>query len=349
MTQKLFLVGLAALALAGAGLVIPMVWSQEEPPGDQPPAGGGSPRTGRFAEDRAPEPPPKAPPFDAKRAMGYLKQLCDLGPRVSGSAGMTKQQELLKAHFTKLGGTVTFQRFEAKQVSKPAKVPMANLVVTWHPERAKRVLLCGHYDTRPIADMEPDRRDWFKPFASANDGTTTTAWLMELAHHIKAMPLDVGVDFAFFDGEEYVYDNRTAGNGGDRYFFGSEHFAKEYRQSLRAGRLRHRYIAGVLLDLFAGENPTYYVEPNSYTNAAAVVKSIWGTAEQLGEGRFVYRFMDREVRDDHIMLNRYGLPTVDIIDMSYEHWHLLSDTPENCSGESMSRVARVLTVWLQQL
>src|SRR5688572_13705799 len=43
-------------------------------------------------------------PFDGKRAYEYLKQLCAIGPRVAGSPGMVKQQELLAEHFRKLGG-----------------------------------------------------------------------------------------------------------------------------------------------------------------------------------------------------------------------------------------------------
>ncbi len=41
--------------------------------------------------------------FDGDRAMKYLKQLCDIGPRISGSEGMKKQQELIEKHFKDLG------------------------------------------------------------------------------------------------------------------------------------------------------------------------------------------------------------------------------------------------------
>ncbi len=36
-------------------------------------------------------------PLDGQRAFGYLEQLCAIGPRPSGSAGMAKQQELLRS------------------------------------------------------------------------------------------------------------------------------------------------------------------------------------------------------------------------------------------------------------
>ena len=39
---------------------------------------------------------------------------------------------------------------------------------------------------------------------------------------------------------------------------------------------------------------------------------------------------------------------MDIIDFSYPHWHRLTDVPENCSGDSLEQVARVLGVWIQR-
>src|SRR4051812_44972835 len=53
-----------------------------------------------FAEDAAPAAADVK--FDAERSLKYLKQLCDIGPRVSGTEGMKRQQELLEKHFKQL-------------------------------------------------------------------------------------------------------------------------------------------------------------------------------------------------------------------------------------------------------
>src|SRR5205085_9619766 len=66
----------------------------------------------QFASDQAKD-MGKSIPFDGGKAIGYLKQICDLGPRISGSEGMKQQQELLQTHFEKFGGKVSYQRFEA--------------------------------------------------------------------------------------------------------------------------------------------------------------------------------------------------------------------------------------------
>src|SRR5262249_22920243 len=138
-----------------------------------------------------------------------------------------KQQELVKKHFEEQGAKVRMQSFTAKQRSQKDTVEMANLIASWHPERQRRVIICSHYDTRPIADQEENRRKWTEPFFSANDGGSGVALLMELAHHVKDLKTNVGIDFVLFDGEEYIFDPAP---DHDRYFFGSEYFGKKYKE-----------------------------------------------------------------------------------------------------------------------
>jgi glutaminyl-peptide cyclotransferase len=301
------------------------------------------PERDQFAADRTG--PAGTPwPFDQERAMRYLTRLCEIGPRLSGSDGMRRQQELLKEHFEKLGATVQFQKFTARQVSRPQPVEMANMVIVWRPQAARRVIFCGHYDTRPIADQEPDRARWHETFLSANDGTSTVAFLMELAHHVNASTLNIGLDFVLFDGEEYVFDPAP---GRDRYFLGSEHFARQYLQRRPGDPV---YLGAILLDLFAAPNAKLPKEQNSVFLAGFLVEQVWATAAKLNVPVFAQEQSAGGVQDDHLALNQIaGIPAIDLIDFSYPHWHRLSDRPENVSGATMAQVAKVLTVWVQGL
>jgi glutaminyl-peptide cyclotransferase len=281
----------------------------------------------------------KAGPFDGERAVAYVSAICELGPRVSGSEAMAKQQELVQKHFEKNAATVTFQKFDGRQPSQAKAVPMANLIASWHPDRKTRVIVCGHYDTRPIADQEPNVRDWTKPFASANDGASSVAFLMELSQHVKDLKTEVGIDFVLFDGEEWIHD-RTR----DKFFLGSDHFAAEYKKA-KAGP---RHKAAVNLDLFAGKGATYPVEENSRLLAGPLCEDFWKLAAELGVTSFRWE-QGPEVLDDHIALNRAGIPAIDVIDFDYPHWHRLSDTPDKCSAESMANVAKVLMAWLERV
>lgn len=356
------------IGVALAALVVGLVWQpwnaaadpqRDRFADDRPsPATGGTPMSrDQFGQDRpgvavpGQTVPGKAIPFDGARSIKYLTELCEIGPRVSGTPGIAKQQKRLVDHFEKHGAKVTRQEFSAQQRSRKDPVAMTNLIASWHPDRKRRIILCSHYDTRPAADQEPNRRDWNKPFISANDGTSGVAFLMEMAHHMADIPTGVGVDFVLFDGEEYIFDPGVPGiREGDRYFFGSEHFAQDYAK--RRGQLPYRYEAAVLFDLFAHADARIAVEGYSYAFAPGLVTQIWKTAEAVGAKSFRFeRGFGRsvDVLDDHVPLNRAGIMAVDIIDFDYEHWHRLSDTPEKCSPNQMAEVATVITTWLQGL
>jgi hypothetical protein len=285
-------------------------------------------------------------PINGERAFGYLKDLCAIGPRVSGTDGMARQQAYLKAHFEKLGGKVTLQAFNGRHPLDGSTVKMANLIVEWHPERTERVLLCAHYDTRPFPDQDPvDPRGLF---VGANDGASGAAVLCELAHHLRGMNTKYGVDFVLFDGEELVYDGNR-----DPYFLGSEHFAREYV----AMPPQYRYRAGILLDMVGDAQLQIYREVNSMRTPAQrqIVNDLWNIARELDVREFL-NGPGHEVRDDHLALNEIAkIPTVDLIDFDYptkrgpNYWHTMQDVPEKCSPLSLAKVGWVVKVWLERV
>ena len=93
-----FAVG-AGVMLLGAGVVWLVVFGcgAAEPAAAKPKSDG-------FASDRVGAAAPS--PSTRKRAMGYLEDVCKIGPRISGTDGMKKQQELIKKHFEDLGAKV---------------------------------------------------------------------------------------------------------------------------------------------------------------------------------------------------------------------------------------------------
>jgi len=55
------------------------------------------------------------------------------------------------------------------------------------------------------------------------------------------------------------------------------------------------------------------------------------------------------IQDDHVPLRMIArIPTCDIIDFDYPHWHTSDDTPAHCSAESLEAVGRVLLQWLRE-
>jgi len=275
------------------------------------------------------------------RAMRHLVELCDLGPRPSGSAAMQRQRELLAAHFRAAGARVEGQAFQVRDRRTGRPVPMENLIVTWHPDRRERVLLGAHYDTRPFPDSDPV--DPQGRFVGANDGASGTALLMELARFMPGLEGPAGVDFVLFDAEEYVF------GVGDPYCLGSNFFARQYAASQATGKPPHRYACAVVLDMVGDRDLEIWQERNSlgWPETRPIVEEIWDVAERLGEKRFVSR-PRHAVEDDHMPLRMIGrIPACDVIDFDYPQWHTTADTPEHCAPESLEAVGRVILEWLR--
>lgn len=285
-------------------------------------------------------------PFNGVRCYEYLERVCALGRRPSGSEGMVAQQNLLESHFKAVGGTVRRESFEYAHPQNGEPVPMTNLIVQWEADRPERILLACHYDTLPYPML--DRRDPFGEFVGANDGGSGVAVLMELGHEIEEILANgqkrFGVDFVFFDGEEFIFTQR-----GGRYFVGSEFFSRQYA----AGQLPYeaKYRWGVLLDMVGDADLRIPQEANGlwWQDTQPLVRDVYDTAEQLGVREFVVR-RGREIQDDHLMLHNVGkIPTIDLIDFDYPPWHTMGDTPDKCSALSLAKVGWVLREWLRNV
>jgi hypothetical protein len=286
-------------------------------------------------------------PFDGERSYKVLKDLCAIGPRVSGSAGMEKQRKYLEKYLVTRGAKVDLQSFDIRHPEDGSRVTMHNMIVRWHPERQDRILLCAHYDTRPFPDQDPDPSERKGVFLGANDGASGVALLCGLADYMQDLKGPYGVDFVFFDGEEFVFRKDR-----DPYFLGSTKFARDYLENPPA----HRYRWGVLLDMVADEQLQIYQEVNSWKYARPLVQDIWSVARKLGVTEFRHQ-RRHEIRDDHLPLNEIArIPTCDIIDFDYprpgwrtSYWHTRQDNPAHCSAVSLARVGWVVHEWLRQL
>ena len=62
-------------------------------------------------------------------------------------------------------------------------------------------MLCAHWDTRPFADR--DSINVNQPIIGANDGASGVGVLLEIARVLSLDSLKLGVDFIFFDVEDY--------------------------------------------------------------------------------------------------------------------------------------------------
>jgi Zn-dependent M28 family amino/carboxypeptidase len=203
---------------------------------------------------------------------------------------------------------------------------MANIIATYGPAAGTRVLLCAHWDTRPIADRDPVPANRSQPIPGANDGASGVAVLMELSRILRASPPKVGVTIVLFDGEDW-------GRSLDDMFFGSRYFADHPV----GGPFRY----AILLDMVGDASLQLPRERNSHEQARTVVDKVWQAAADLGHSEF-RSTVGQAIYDDHLPLLAKGIPAIDIIDFDYPYWHTLQDTTDKCSPRSLKIVGDVV-------
>jgi len=266
----------------------------------------------------------KSRPFDAGRAYGDLVRQCAVGPRVPGSAAHEGCARWLAGELGRSTDQVVVRRFNVKVGER--RLPLANIIATFNPRGERHVLLCAHWDSRPIADRDPDPGNRKKPILGANDGASGVAVLLEIARALKADPPKQRVTIVLFDGEDY-------GESMSDMFLGSRVFAERYTGP--------PVDWAVLLDMVGDRDLKIPFEAYSVKQAPLVVARIWGAAARAGSQAFV-RERGPAIMDDHVSLLRKGIPCIDVIDFDYPYWHTLADTPDKCSPESLGQVGRAL-------
>ena len=242
------------------------------------------------------------PSFNADSAYRYTKEQVDFGPRVPGTKAHAKCARYLSDKLNSFGLDVIIQNGVTATYDKKT-YDLNNIIGQYNPQKAKRILLCGHWDTRPFADR--DSVNPTKPFDGADDGASCVAVLLETARQLSISKPDVGVDIVFFDLEDY---GDQSGKTEDSWCLGSQYWAQHPHKA--------DYYAqfGILLDMVGGKNPSFPKEGSSIQFAPAIVNKVWGIATQAGYGKY---FIDAETphtTDDHVYVNKLAnIPCIDIV------------------------------------
>lgn len=267
------------------------------------------------------------PNFSGESAFNFLRQQCEIGPRPPGSENIERLRTLIFDTLQTEGWIVQFQNFTYKET------PCANIIATW-PENGNSTLVLGsHYDTRPHADQDPYSENRTRPIIGANDGGSSTAVLLELAHslpeHARA-----GVEMVFFDAEDSGYINSWDWIVGSKY----------YVDHLNATAIE-RTDAMILVDMVGDKSLTLKREVGS---TRALQDDVWSVAKELGYDTVFVDQSGSTILDDHRPFLDIGIPALDIIQHNPFpwYWHTMEDTLDKCSAESLETVGQVLETFI---
>jgi Zn-dependent M28 family amino/carboxypeptidase len=256
--------------------------------------------------------------FDGARAHEHVRQLVAIGPRPAGSPGAAETRRYIASRLSELGVRAAEDPFEAATPLGPVR--MANVAATLPGARADRLVIAGHYDTKLFPQAY---------FVGANDGGSSTAFLLELARVLRARPNPLTIELLFLDGEEAV----IAWTGND-HTYGSRHYVDAARRSGSLASIR----ALILVDMIGDRDLAIRRESQS---TPWLTDLIWASARRLGLSR---HFLDEStpIEDDHVPFLEAGVPAVDVIDLDYPAWHTPADTLDQVAARSLQVVGDVV-------
>ncbi len=292
-------------------------------------------------------PPPTRPNFDRSLAYSDIVTQCNFGPRNPGSTGHENCRAWLVNKLTALADSVVKQDFSART---PLGGPYSfqNILGVFASQATgSPLLLAAHWDTRPIADEDPDAANRNTAILGANDGASGVAVLLEVARHLKDNPPTRPVIIAFLDAEDSGLASSAQPYMG--FCIGSNYLANNWPGGLPIP------AEMILLDMVGADQrnnprlqptgaidgPEFRLEQNSLNSNPSLMNRIWSAAESRGHTAFV-RQPQGAITDDHKPFIDKGLPAVDIIHFAPAEWHTVDDTPAHCSAETLYQVGDTL-------
>lgn len=278
------------------------------------------------------------PRINEDSAMSFVMKQLDFGVRVPGTPGHAKTKEWITDKMKGYGAEVVIQEFKGSFLGKK-DVQGYNIIASVNPKHKKRILLMAHWDTRLIAekDSNPEMKD--KPIPGAIDGASGVAALLEIARSVQQNPIDLGIDFVFFDMEDQ-------GENGDNWCLGSKYWSENPHQKGYTAEF------GILLDLIGAKGATYGFEGYSYQFAGDLLRKVWGLADKMGYGQLFQVYDGGGIMDDHYYVNTIRkIPSIDIIETNrmggfgnYHHTH--NDNIDAMDKENFRKVIQVVTAVL---
>lgn len=287
------------------------------------------------------------PDFNSDSAFKYIADQVAFGPRIPNTSAHNACAIYLTNKLSQFTDTVVVQKFKVRAYDETI-LNGKNIIGSINPDASKRVLLCAHWDSRPYADHDPNPSNHRVPFDAANDGASGIGVLLEIARQMWISKPNIGIDFIFFDTEDYGPPQDLNKMGAEYWGLGSQYWSK----NLHDPDYKAHY--GILLDMVGAKDATFFMEGFSLEYASQVLKKVWNTGKDLGFDNYFLFENGGYIDDDHKYVNMYAdIPTIDIIHQVkdtpgssfFKHWHTTGDDMSTIDKQTLKVVGQtVLTV-----
>lgn len=256
--------------------------------------------------------------FSGSRALELTAKAVALGPRPDGSPAIVRLRALIRQQLAGKGAEITTDGFTAQTPDGP--LPMENIIARFPGKSGRAIVISGHYDTKKMTG-----------FVGANDGGSSTGFLLELAGVLKNRARTDDVLLVFFDGEEAVREWSDTDS-----VYGSRHLAQKWTSDGTVGRIK----ALINVDMTGDKNFRLVWETSS---APSLRSLVWDIGDSLGYSASFPR-EGGPVADDHIPFINAGVRALDLIDFESQStfWHTPQDTMDKLSARSFDIVGQVV-------
>jgi len=260
--------------------------------------------------------------FSGARALESTRKAVALGPRPAGSPAIAKLQAMIRAELQSNGWQVSEDMFTA--TTPAGKLTMRNIIGKLPGKSGRAIVFSGHYDTKAIPNVK---------FVGANDGGSSTGFLLEMARVLPKQPRNDDVMLVFFDGEE-AFGDWSDTNG----IYGSRHLAETWKRNGTLVKIKALFN----VDMIGDKDLRVMDELNSSPTLRRLLKA---TARDIGYGAY-FPEQAGAIEDDHMPFVRLGVNAIDLIDFDYgpghTWWHTAGDTMDKLSAKSLQVVGEVL-------
>lgn len=265
--------------------------------------------------------------FSGQMALDQVARQLAFGHRITGSPSNRAMGDWLIQELQTLGWQVTEQPYVVA-----GDVAARNLIAVQGSGPAG--VIGAHYDTRMVADEDPDPALQSQPVPGANDGASGVAVLLELARTLDVAASGHTICLVFFDAED---NGRIPGWD---WILGSAYYVTHQDDVPPCADPRF----AVIVDMIGDADQQVYVER---TGSPGLSQALWSQAVSLGYGDTIINQPGYAMTDDHTPFLQAGIPAADMIDFDYPHWHTTADTLDKVSAQSLERIGRTVESWLE--
>lgn len=281
--------------------------------------------------------------FDSDSAYAYVARQVAMGPRIPGTRANAECAEYICTELARHGADTIIEQRATVTAYNGDRLPIKNIFAQFNPEASSRIMLAAHYDTRPWADSDPEQSNHLEPVPGANDGASGVGVILEIARQLSANRPEIGVDMLLVDAEDYGQSSGFS-NHDETWALGTQYWVEH--MPYKDNKLP-RYA--ILLDMVGGMGAKFHREYFSNNYARNIVDKVWGIASRSGYGDRFVNIDGGAIVDDHVFLNRAGIPAIDIIESKNDvtksfspTWHTVNDDMDNIDRTSLKAAGQTV-------